>query len=330
MITTEITPLPTHLQGRFWERVVALYGAAQAERILKVWGQDRKTGLRINSLKADQSVIKELTDVGIKVTPSAISSFSFSLAASDKAKLVALPAWEQGQVYIQDLSSQLVTIILDPQPTDSILDLAAAPGSKTSHMAALMNNQGLILANDISPKRLSKLRNNLAQLGVTNVKSEVNRGETLWKKFPHVFDKVLVDVPCTMEGRINFAQPKTWIDWAEKESKILAKRQRWLLGSAISACAPGGLVVYSTCTLAPEENEAVVNWVLRHAKENIEVESLTEYAHKMHAHATVVSGLTQWDDHEYSPQLSNSLRIIPSQAAEGFFVTALRVKSITR
>src|SRR6185503_4177192 len=127
----------------------------------------------------------------------------------------------------------------------------------------LMENRGQIIANDMSRVRLYKLAANLKTLGVTNVTTMHMRAQDLWRKFPNVFDKVLADVPCSLEGRFLTTNPKTYKNWSVKKIKILSDHQKHILRSAVSAAKPGATIVYSTCTLAPEENEEVVDWILK-------------------------------------------------------------------
>ncbi len=136
---------------------------------------------------------------------------------------------------------------------DVVLDLCAAPGSKTTQIAALLGNTGTIIANDISRDRLFKLKANCNRLGVTNVQYVMMPGAGIWRKYPNYFDKVLCDVPCSM------GQP-----YATKNLKMLVSRQKSLIRSAYSALQPGSVMVYSTCSPRVEENENVVSYLLQH------------------------------------------------------------------
>src|SRR6185437_11372051 len=118
--------------------------------------------------------------------------------------------------------------------TDVILDMTASPGSKTTQMATLMHNQGKIIANDKSRQRVFRLKANLKQQGVTNTDTFSLPGEFLWRKFPEVFDEVLLDAPCSMEGRISLLDEESYKDWSVKKVKELANLQKWLIRSAVS------------------------------------------------------------------------------------------------
>jgi 16S rRNA C967 or C1407 C5-methylase (RsmB/RsmF family) len=143
-------------------------------------------------------------------------------------------------------------------------------------------------------------------------------GEYFWKKNPEFYDRVLVDVPCTMEGRIYCGDPKTYQDWSEQKIRDLSVRQQHLLRSAVTSCKVGGTIVYSTCTLAPEENEGVLNWLLEREKGTVQVETISIPG------IQGMPGIGSWQGQEYDPEVKNSLRILPSGTMEGFFVAKLR------
>src|SRR6202035_4766795 len=122
--------------------------------------------------------------------------------------------------------------------------------------------------------RLFKLKENFKTMGVINAKVLNLPGESFWKQLPEYFDKTLVDVPCSMEGRIRCDDPKSYKDWSTKKIKQLSKLQKYLLRSAVSATKVGGTIVYSTCTLAPEENEEVIEWVVNKTPDALIVEKI--------------------------------------------------------
>ena len=225
--------------------------------------------------------------------------------------------YKEGKIYIQNAASMIPTLALQPQPEEIILDMAASPGSKTTQIAMHMQNQGIIIANDKSPKRLFKLIDNLKRQHVTNVKTSAMPGEFLWKRYPEYFDKVLIDAPCTMEGRFTTQDPDSYKDWSPRKIKELSNLQKWMLRSAISCTKVGGTIVYSTCALSPEENEEVINWMLKKIGDAIQIE------HIEIPRLQGSRGLTQWKTKAYSPELAKTLRIYPSALMEGFFVAKI-------
>ena len=218
----------------------------------------------------------------------------------------------------------LPPLILDPQPGDKVCDLAAAPGSKTTQIAALMNNTGEIIANDRSKIRLGKLVANLKLQGVTNVRTRLSAGEDLWKRFPEYFDKVLVDAPCSLEGRFEAGNEKSFGDWSLRKVKFLGAIQCYLLRSAVTMTKPGGVIVYSTCTLSPEENEQVIDWILNKEPDVVEVEPIHL------AIENLQPGITRWERKEFSPQVRATIRILPSRLLEGFYLAKLRKRQVER
>ncbi|MFH1855165.1 MAG: RsmB/NOP family class I SAM-dependent RNA methyltransferase [bacterium] len=251
------------LPKEFLKRLETIIPTEKLRDVLEAYTVIRPTTIRVNTLKTNAAHLLQIFDShSIVYEPSPISSIAF-IIRSDKRMLLDLDAYNNGLFYIQSLSSMLPVIVLDPKPNEKILDIAAAPGSKTTQMAAIMNNTGQIVANDNSRIRGYKLRANLKIQGVTNTTVVISPGQTIWKEYPEYFDKALVDAPCSMEGTFTTTNPKTCEHWSIKAIKELVQRQKWLLRSAVSATKPGGIIVYSTCTLEPEENEKVIEWILK-------------------------------------------------------------------
>src|SRR5260221_2184099 len=214
-------------------------------------------------------------------------------------------------------------LVMDIHDSESILDLTAAPGSKTTQMAAMMHNTGEIIANDKSRVRLYKLEANLKIQGVTNTKVTYLPGQFIWKKFPQYFTKTLVDVPCSMEGRFLCENEKSYRDWSTAKIEFLQNQQKFLLRSGVSATQIGGLIVYSTCTLAPEDNEEVIDWILKKSKGAVVLEDIDI------PQLQFSPGLTAFKNRIFDPSLSKTMRIFPTEIMEGFFVAKLRKVSST-
>jgi NOL1/NOP2/sun family putative RNA methylase len=226
--------------------------------------------------------------------------------------------YKEGYLYVQSLSSMIPPLVLDPKKDEKILDIAAAPGSKTTQMATMMGNTGEILGNDTSPIRRLKLQANLKIQGATNTYTSGFAAQMIWEKFPEFFDKVLCDVPCSMEGRFATYEPKSYLGWSVKKVKNLSKLQKWMLRSAVSAAKEGGRIVYSTCTISPEENEEVIDWILDKEKGNIILEKISVTGLRFS------EGITEWEGAKYNPEVLKCARIIPSDTMEGFFIASIR------
>lgn len=172
----------------------------------------------------------------------------------------------RGMIYIQSLASLLPPLVLDPKPGERVLDMAAAPGSKTTQMAEMMENRGVILANDIDRKRIRALANNVDRMGSLCVVIREGDGTTLGTEYPQFFDRVLLDAPCSALGTLHEnREVLRW--WSPAKVHRLVGLQRKMILSAYDALRPGGVMVYSTCTLTVEENEGILGYLLKHRPE---------------------------------------------------------------
>jgi NOL1/NOP2/sun family putative RNA methylase len=308
------------LPEKFLENIEELItDGSVRQNVLLTFCQKKPLAIRVNTLKATSTMVEKIF-VQNNIAYEKVSWFEHGYILNEStAKLItSLEEYKQGHIYIQNLSSMIPTIVLNPLPKETVLDLCAAPGSKTTQMAMMMNNTGQIYANDTSKQRLYKLHTIIQQQGVTNIKTLHMPGEVLWKKFPNFFDKTLVDVPCTMEGRFHSQDPKTFEDWTPKKIKLLQHTQKWLLRSAVTATKPGGTIVYSTCTLSPEENEEVIDWLLKTETYPLEIEKITI------PHLSSDKPLLRWKNKQYDERVQNCLRILPNAIMEGFFVTKIK------
>lgn len=290
----------------------------QIESVVAAFAR-RPTTFRVNALKTTRAdLLEKLSALDFQVEPVDWYADAFILRNKSKTELIETPMYQNGELYVQSLSSMIPPRVLDPQPGEKILDLAAAPGSKTTQIAAMMNNTGEIVANDRSKIRLHKLVANLKMQGVANVRTRLTNGEDLWQRFPEYFDRSLVDAPCSLEGRFEAGNPKSFGDWSLRKVKLLSVIQQHLLRSAVSATRPGGVIVYSTCTLSPEENEGVIDWILHKEPGVIEVESIELTMPGLQA------GIVRWNEKDFSPLVQNTARILPSRTLEGFYIAKLR------
>jgi NOL1/NOP2/sun family putative RNA methylase len=221
-----------------------------------------------------------------------------------------------GHFYVQDIASMLPPIVLRPQAGEIILDVSAAPGSKTTQMAVMMENQGMILANDIVQKRLRALINNLQRLGIVNTAVVKNYGESFGNQYFETFDKILLDPACSGLGTLH-KSPEVLSWWTPNHCIRLASGQRALISSAIKALKPGGTLVYSTCTLTVEENEEIVDHALNEFPVTLESFDLPGLTNR--------PGITEFKGKSYHPQLAQAKRLYPFEnQTEGFFVARIR------
>jgi NOL1/NOP2/sun family putative RNA methylase len=312
------------LPEKFLEKVERVVPQELKESVYKGLQSRRPTTFRTNRLKITTAELEQkLRDLGVEFEKISWFEDGFILKSPSKRELIDLDIYSQGLLYVQSFSSMIPPLILDPQKDEKVLDLTAAPGSKTTQMAMMMENSGKIVANDRSKVRLYKLGYNLKMQGVTNTEIVYMDGMDLWKKYPEQFDRVLVDVPCSLEGRFNCSDPKSYKDWAPGKTKVLSSLQKFLLRSAVSACKVGGTIVYSTCTLSVEENEEVIDWILDKEGDAIEIEPIELTV------SDAISGLTEYGNKKYDPKVAFSMRIFPSEQMEGFFVAKIKKNKST-
>ncbi len=218
-----------------------------------------------------------------------------------------------GKITFQGASSQLPALALAPRPGERVLDMAASPGSKSTQIAGLMENRGQLIINDINRDRLQALNANILRQGVMNAAVYNLPGERLGRLMPEYFDAVLLDTPCSGLGTLP-THPEIWGWWTADRLKKLTLIQRQLLVSAVKTLKPGGRLVYSTCSITPEENEGVVDWALKHYP--LELESITHAGLEMFDPGWSLDGRTA---------LERCLRVLPHKhGMEGFFVARLR------
>ena len=246
-----MTPVLRPPQG-FLDRMAALLGPEEFSAFAASFDAPRFGGLRWNPLKASPDRAAEL---GLALTPVPWEPYGYTY---DPGPRPGLHPWhEAGAYYLQEPSAMAPARLLDPQPGERVLDLCAAPGGKATQLAAGMCGQGLLVANEIVPARARVLSRNLERLGIPNALVLNEHPASLAKRLPGWFHRVLVDAPCSGEGMFR-KEPDAAADWSEQQVSVCAARQQEILSSGAELVAPGGFLVYSTCTFAPGENEGVI------------------------------------------------------------------------
>jgi len=219
-----------------------------------IYGQPSTHGLRVNTLKLSPIQFDAISPFTLEPIPWNPSGY---LLAESEDRPGKHPYHAAGLYYLQDPHAQAVAEIFDPQPGERVLDLAAAPGGKTTHIASRMQNQGVLVANDIKTKRINYLASNLERWGVRNAAVINETPERMADFFGAFFDRVLVDAPCSGEGMFR-KDPRASADWSEEMVAGCAVRQDAIIHHASRMVQPGGFLCYSTCTFASEENEGVI------------------------------------------------------------------------
>ena len=272
-----------------------------------------KPSLRINTLKIEESkaiAILKKKQVKLEKIPFVPHGYWYEAEFS----LGATPEYLQGWYYLQETASQLSPIVLDPKKEDIVLDMAAAPGSKTTQIAQLMKDKGVIVALDNDAMRLISLKNNVERLGITSVlayKKDARFTYDLGIKF----DKILLDAPCSGNYCIeqNYFTKKT-VAGIEQRARL----QKELLKSAYKSLKQDGILVYSTCSLEPEENELIIDWFLEKFEDMQLQETGLTIGDK---------GLTKVFDQELNKEIEKTRRFWPHKTkTQGFFIAKLHKK----
>jgi NOL1/NOP2/sun family putative RNA methylase len=274
------------------------------------------SAVRVNTIKATvEDVRAALDEAEIGYTPVDWHDRVFVLPEdSPGANWPYFHGWIHGQEEV----SAVPATVLDPQPGERVWDACAAPGSKATQLAALMDDRGEVVATDNNLGRISALRTNTERLGATSIAVTHGdaRNHSLKPFGGETYDRSLVDVPCSCEGTIR-KNPDAFDEWTLSHVEGISGVQKDILARAVQATDTGGTVVYSTCTFAPEENEAVLDHVL--AAEDCELREFDlSLAHR--------PGVTEWDGDEYDPSVELAKRIYPHHNdTGGFFCAKLAV-----
>ena len=296
----------------FTQEIYNTFSSKIADKILTGMYEKRYTTLRVNTIKYNiEDLIAVLKKENIEFERVEWYENALIIKNVNERKLQELEIYKNGYIYVQSLSSMIPPLVLNPKRGDKVLDLTAAPGSKTTQMSAMMENEGYILANELDTIRCQRLKYNVDMQGASIVEINNANGEIIGEKYPNTFDKILLDVPCSGEGRFEIEDEKTYKNWSTKQVEELSQVQRKLFNSAIKALKPGGEMVYSTCTLNTKENEEILNWGLKNFKIRIEDIDL-----KL---KNTTKGITKGFDNS----LKKAVRVLPNKYQEGFFVAKI-------
>ncbi|MBT7903059.1 RsmB/NOP family class I SAM-dependent RNA methyltransferase [Candidatus Woesearchaeota archaeon] len=271
-----------------------------------------RKSLRVNTLKKSVAEIKERLEKNFKLEPIPFCKEGFWVYG-ERTDLGNLLEHTLGYVYIQEAASMIPPVVLDPKPGELVLDMCAAPGSKTTQIGCQMRNKGFIVANELTWQRIMALGLNVQRCGLTNYSITNMKGQ----KIPNLeFDKVLIDAPCSASGTIRKSASPV-ITWNPKTIQKISKIQKELMEHGFNILKPGGVLVYSTCTLEPEENEEVVDFLLKKF-DNARVEEIELDINRSPA-------IVEFEGAVYSDEVKKCLRIWPQDNdTEGFFIAKIR------
>ncbi|GGN85929.1 RsmB/NOP family class I SAM-dependent RNA methyltransferase [Haloarcula pellucida] len=274
------------------------------------------SAIRVNTIKATVAGVRTaLDEAGVAYDPVDWHDLLFVLPEDSPGR-----NWPyfHGWIHGQEEVSAVPATVLDARPGERVWDACAAPGTKTTQLSAQMDDTGEVVATDNNLGRISALRSNTERLGATNVAvtHEDGRNHSLKPFGGEEYDRALVDVPCSCEGTIR-KNRDAFDDWSLSHVEGISGVQKGILTRAVQATKPGGTVVYSTCTFAPEENEAVLDYAL--AEEDCRVVDYDlDLTHR--------PGVTEWEDEEFDPSVTKAKRIYPHHNdTGGFFCAKLEV-----
>ena len=287
------------LPVEFLDEMKELLTSGEYERYLDSFGGEYFRGIRINTLKCTPEKVRALLPFETKPSPFCKDGFYIPF---DTVGLGALALHKAGAFYAQEPSAMSAVTLLDVQKGDKVLDLCAAPGGKSTQIAADLGGTGLLWSNEIVKSRANILLSNIERMGIPNAVVSSCRPDRLCGSMENFFDKVLVDAPCSGEGM--FRKDETAIaEWSTEHSRACSDRQLAILESAAKALAPGGVLVYSTCTFSKIENENVIERFLEAHGDFVLEDCGVEFGRRA---------------------MDKAVRIFPDDGGEGHFAARLR------
>lgn len=279
--------MSVQLPAPFIERMRNILGDS-FEKFIESYDEPRTYGLRINSMKIgnDEALLHRLHSMfNLEPVPWCETGFYYD----DETKPGRHPYHAAGLYYIQEPSAMSAAQYLAPNPGEKVLDLAAAPGGKATHLADLMKGQGLLVANEIHPARAAVLSENIERMGIRHaIVTSAAPGE-LARRFPQFFDRIMVDAPCSGEGMFR-KEPETVGEWSEEQVQVCAARQLDIMDDALRMLRPGGTIAYSTCTFSVEENEQIIEHLTNKYPELVvdKIERFWPHEHRGEGHFVAV------------------------------------------
>lgn len=313
-MTESIAQLPEDFQNLLNQ----ILDERQKATVLDSFQKTKAFYVHLNPLRqAPQETLCQLKADGFTLIPVENYPNAFKVPYLERSGMTHHPYAESGIIYLQNLSSMVAPALLAPKPGETVLDLAAAPGGKTLQLATFMDNQGQLSAVEPVKKRFFKLKENLSRCGVEIAKCYMTDGRTVGYKCPERFDKVLLDAPCSSEARFDLNDPQSMSHWSMRKVKECSRKQMKLIEAAFHSLKPGGVLVYSTCSFSPEENELIVNKLLKKYRDQVELVEIPQ------SWPNAMPGLTAYNGKELNPELRKTLRILPNGEMDGFYCAKL-------
>lgn len=306
-------------QSKFVDRIRRLYEISEGELFERLRASDVFTA-RLNRLKTSswETFINASTVLGLELTPLEWYPDGFVVLNMRKGQLAETELVKSGSIFIQNASSFLPVLALQPKAGERILDACAAPGGKTSMIAALTENAATLWVNDGISHRLKKIEEVQSLLGFTAAHLTSCPAQYIDKFVDQKFDRILLDAQCSGEGMVELSRPASLEFWSPERVEEYSHLQTKMLTACFKLLRPGGTMVYSTCTLSPEENEAPVSKLLKRCKDAV-VEPI------FLQDSNIRGGILKWETETYDSSLTGALRVIPHGGyMEGFFACRIR------
>lgn len=298
------TNIPRFLE----EKLESQYGKELAKTIIEGYKKTRKVTLRVNTIKSNSDKIEEeLKKQQIEYEKVGWSEEAFIIKNKREKEIEELEIYKNGEIYLQSLSSMLPPIVLEPKEGADILDMAAAPGGKTTQIAALVNNKSSITACELNNIRAQRLKYNIEKQGATCVyvmQTDARRIDDFFS-----FDQILLDAPCSGSGTLNINDESLNKVFTEKLIQKSVKSQKELLKKALKILKPGKEMVYSTCSILQEENEDIIKTLDKKEYEIIPIKF--DGMEQLPVLPTIIEG---------------TLCVMPNDLYEGFFIAKIRKK----
>lgn len=307
------------IPSAFLERLRSIVPRQDAEAVIQTFSCPDILSIRVNPLKVSaEEIVLSLGKEGASLDPVSWCPQAFIVRGMTREALSHHPLAAEGKIYQQALSSMIPAVVLAAQPGERVLDACAAPGSKTTQIAGMMYNKGTLIAVEAVKGRFFRLKSVCELLGADIVTCKLCDVRRFRPADGNLFDRVLVDAPCSSEGRFKADDPDTTAYWSLRKVREMSYKQKGILMSASRLVKPGGVLVYATCTFAPEENEEVIDWFLRKSGDLFSVEEAGI------EHIPRLPCLTQGPRDAYHRDVVKCLRVRPDQQYTGFFVAKLR------
>lgn len=296
------------LPQKFEERMRAMLGDEYEAFIGAFENEQIYTGIRVNTLRGNAHAAVKNEFGTLEGVPWCADGFY-----ADKSKISGNhPFHLAGLIYFQEPSAMCAASALPVEDGDFVLDLCAAPGGKSTQAGAKLKNTGLLVANEIVRSRAAVLAENVERMGLTNTIVTNESPDKLARKYPTFFDKIIVDAPCSGEGMFR-KEPQAVTEWSVEHTISCGERQKNILASALEMLKPGGMLVYSTCTFAPEENEKIAAWLVENGMEIMDMPALS----------MLTPGRSEWSGTDID--MSKTRRIFPHRnKGEGHFAALFR------